>query len=116
MPGPRIEIAELLVLHLVQFGIELDGLAVRIAVENRDVVPRSEPHRPPDDLDVLLPEQIAGGLQMGEILQLESHVVDADGLAGEEVHGVVVGIAAHEDEEVADPVGDAKAQDSRVKL
>src|ERR1700686_2185525 len=33
-----------------------------------------------------------------------------DSRAGEEIHGVMIRIAAHEAEEIADPVRDAKAQ------
>ena len=74
VPRPRIEIAQLLVLHLVELGIDLDHLIVGVAVERRDVVAGPEPHRPPDDRDVLLAEQIAGALQMREIAQLERDV------------------------------------------
>ena len=34
---------------------------------------------------------------------------------GEEIHGVMIRIAAHEAEEIADPVGDAKAEHPLVK-
>src|SRR5262245_63222872 len=47
---------------------------------------------------------------MHEVLELERDVMKLHVRTGEEVHGMMVGIAAHEAEEIADPVGDAKAQ------
>ena len=41
VPGPRIEIAELLVEHLVELGEQLDDLVVRIAVIGVEVVARA---------------------------------------------------------------------------
>src|SRR5581483_10744444 len=38
VPGPRIEITEVLVEHLVELGEQLDDLVVRIAVIGVDVV------------------------------------------------------------------------------
>jgi hypothetical protein len=116
MPGARIEITQLLVLHLVELGVELYHPVVGVAVEGRDVVAGPEPHRPPDDRDFPLPEQVAGVLQMREVLQLEGDVMHVDVLAGDEVHRVVVGVAAHEHEEIADPVGHSKAQHLCIEL
>src|SRR5271166_793395 len=47
---------------------------------------------------------------MDEILELERDVMKLDVRPAEEVHGVMIGIAAHEAEEIADPVGDAKTE------
>ena len=57
VPRPRIEIAELLVEHLVEFGEQLDDLVVRIAVIGVDVVARPVPARAPGELDVLAPRK-----------------------------------------------------------
>src|SRR5579884_3458070 len=51
MPGPRLEIAELLVDHLVELAEELDDLVVRIAVVGGDVVAGAVAQRSPDDRD-----------------------------------------------------------------
>ena len=104
VPGTRLEIAERLVLHLVELGVELDHLVVVIAVVGRDVMARALAQRAPDDRDAPLPEQVAGILDVDEILELERHVMQLDVLALDEVHGVVVRVAAHEHEEIADPV------------
>src|SRR6185437_1157213 len=49
MPRPRVEIAKLLVLHLIELGVELHHPVVVVAVERREIVARSEPDRSPDD-------------------------------------------------------------------
>src|SRR6516164_10830403 len=59
MPGPRLEIAELLVLHLIELAEQFDHLIVRIAVIGGDVVARAVAQRSPDDRNLLLPEQVA---------------------------------------------------------
>src|ERR1700733_4233839 len=75
MPGPRLKIAELFVEHLVELAEEFDDLIVGIAMIGGDIMPRPMPQRPPDDRYLPLPEQVAGILQMDEVLQLERHVV-----------------------------------------
>src|SRR5580692_12397861 len=78
MPGPWLEIAEVLVDHLVELAEEFDHLIVRVAVIGGDVVPGPVAQRAPDDRDLALAEQVAGILQVDEILQLEGHVVHFD--------------------------------------
>src|SRR6476469_7620879 len=65
VPGPRLEIAELLVMHLVEIGEELDRDAVGILVIDRDVVPDQVADRPPEQLDVLAGEEVAGAGDRG---------------------------------------------------
>src|SRR5262252_3950807 len=65
MPRPRLEIAELLVEHQVDVGEELDGDAVGILVIDRDVVPDEVPDRPPEQLEVLAREEVAGAVDLG---------------------------------------------------
>src|SRR5436190_21477537 len=89
VPRPRIEIAELLVQHLVELGEQLDDLVVRIAVIGVDVVAGAVASRSPDQLNVLGAEEVAGALNLRPVLQLEGDVVHADGLAAREVDGVV---------------------------
>src|SRR3569833_2844596 len=93
VPWPRIEVAELLILHLVELGVEFDHPVVVIAMERRDVVARSESHRSPDDREFPFPDQVARSLQVREIPQLERDVVHLDALAADEIHRVMVGIA-----------------------
>src|SRR5580704_3487885 len=100
MPWPRLEIAELFVEHLIELAEKFYDLIIGVAVIGGDVVPRTVAQRSPDDRDFLLPEQIAGILQMDEILQLEGHVVHFAGGAADEIHGVMIGITAHEDKKI----------------
>src|ERR1041384_6124945 len=39
VPWPRLEVAESLVLHLVELGVELDNMTVWVVMVRRDVVP-----------------------------------------------------------------------------
>ena len=116
VPRPRLEVAELLVLHLVELGVELDHVIVGVVVVGRDVVARPVAQRSPDDRDRLLAEQLAGVLDLGEVLHLEGDVMHLRLLAGEEIHRVVVRPAAQEREEVLDPVGHAEAEHLRIEL
>src|SRR3984885_4269800 len=90
MPWPRLEIAEVLVHHLVEFAEEFDHLIVRVAMIGGDVVARTVAQRSPDDRDPALAEQVAGILQVDEIFQLEGHVVHFDIVAADEIHRVMV--------------------------
>src|SRR5262249_1647871 len=116
VPGPRIEIAELLILHLVEFDIELDRVVVRVAVIGRDVVAGAMPHRAPEQLDLLGGEHLAGVLHVRDVLELERNVMQLRARALDEIDGVVIGIAAQEHEPVLDPVGDPETQSLRVEV
>src|SRR3981081_349670 len=74
MPRPRLEITELLVMHLVEIGEELDRDAVGILMIDRDVVPDQVTDRAPEQLDVLASEKIAGtgdiGLDAAVVLEV----------------------------------------------
>ena len=47
VPWPRLEVAEFLVGHSVEFGEELDDLVVALAIIDRNVVAGTVAHRPP---------------------------------------------------------------------
>ena len=85
-------------------------------MERRDVVAGPKPQRSPDHRDFALAQQIAADLQVGEVAQFEGDVMHGDVLGGDEIHCVVVGVAAQEHEEVADPVRHPEAQNLGVKL
>src|SRR4029077_13634742 len=110
VPGARLEIAELLVGPLVELAEELDDLFVLVAMIGGDVVTGPMPQRSPDDRHLFLSHQLARVLQVHEILELKGDVMKFGIGSGEEVHGVMIAVAAHEAEEVADPVGNAKTQ------
>ena len=110
MPWPRVEVAELLVEHLVELGEQLDDLIVRIAVVSVDVVARPVPARPPGELDVLRPEEIAGRLDLRPVFQLERDVMHLGALATDEIDRVMVWAAAHEGKPVLDPIRQPEAK------
>ena len=116
VPGTRIVVAELFILHLIKLGVDLNDLAVRIAMEGRDIMTGAQSHRSPDDLDVFLLKQVAGILDVREVTKLECDVVHRAMRAGDEIDGVVVGIAAHEHEEVVDPVRHPEAECLRIEI
>src|SRR5262249_36937774 len=99
VPRARIEEAKVLVQKLVELGKELDHLSVRIAVIDRDVVSGAVPQRTPDDRYPVERKYVAAVLQMREVAELKREVVHHGALALHEIHGVVVGIAAHEHED-----------------
>ena len=72
--------------------------------------------RSPDELDVVVVQQVTGLLDVVPVVQLVGNVMQPATRAAQKVDGVVVGAAAQEDEEIADPVGDAKSEDVAIPL
>src|SRR5262249_14244252 len=64
VPGPRLEIAEFLVAHDVHLAKKLDTLVVGVAMIGGDVVSDNVPDRPPDQVDAVAGEMVAGTLQL----------------------------------------------------
>jgi hypothetical protein len=93
VPWPRLEIAELLVVHDVEIGEELDRDAVGILVVDRDVVADQVADRTPEQLDVLLAEKIAGAVDLGLVAQLEGEVVNVAVVGLQQVDAVMVAAA-----------------------
>src|SRR5580700_10200263 len=116
MPRPRLEITDVFVEHLVELGEHLNDLIIGIAVIGIDIMPGAVAARAPDDRNVLAAEKIARRLDLRPVLQLERDVVHPRALAANEVDGVVVRTAAHEDEPVLDPVRDAEAENAAVEV
>src|SRR5215211_914276 len=116
MPGTRLEISKLFVEHLIELTEELDHMVVVVAVVGGDIMPGAVAQRSPDDRDLLLPQHLARVLQVREVFELEGDVMQLGAASADEIDGVMVGVAAHEDKEVADPVGHPEAHDAPVKL
>src|SRR6476619_4176915 len=116
MPGARGEKAELLVQHLVELGKELDHVLVGIAVVDRDIVSGAVAQRSPDDRDAVMREHIATLLDRREVAHLEGDMVYLGALAADEVHGVVVRVAAHEHEEIPVPVRHLEAEYALIEI
>ncbi len=116
MPGPRLEIAERFIEHLVELGEHFDDLVVRVAMIGIDIVPGPMASRSPDDRNILAAKEIARTQELRRVLQLEGDVVHMRALALHEIYGVMVGTAAHEHKPVADPVRDAESEHAAVEV
>src|SRR5215813_5524043 len=79
VPGARLEEAELLVLHQVKLGIELDDVVVGVAMKDEEVVTDRVSPRSPDDRPLVLAKGIAGNLEVSPIPQLKRNVVHERG-------------------------------------
>src|SRR5258708_9618461 len=110
VPRARIEIAEFLVLHLIELDVELDELIVGTTVIDRDVVARPVTYRPPVDRHLAQREQFAGVLDVGEVLHLEGDMMHFGLGAADEINRVVIRVAAQEDKVVLDPVRHPETQ------
>src|SRR5580704_16529736 len=109
MPGTRLEIAEALVLHLVEFAIELHDLAVGITMINKDIVADDVAARSPDQMIVVAAEEVARALDFRPVFHFEVDVMHflVRAMRGK-IHRVMVGPASHENEKVASPVRHAE--------
>src|SRR6516165_3434888 len=116
MPWPRLEKAELFVVHLVHLAEELDHHAVGVPVIDRDIVPDDMAERSPGERDLVLGQKIAGALDIGPITQFKRDMMDRGLRVPEKIHGVMIAAATQKCEEVAAPVGDAKAEEIAIEL
>ena len=103
-------------MHAVELAEQLDDLAVGIAVVGEDVVADAVPAGAPDQRIAVARQEIAGGLEVPPVAQLECDVIQPDPLAVDQVDGVVIGPAAQEREEVGHPVGHTEAQHVAIEL
>ena len=85
-------------------------MAIGIVVIDRDVVTGPMPYRPPEDLEFVASEQVAGLMHVRGVAQLERQMVDARLRAACKIHRVMFGAATQEDEIFLDPVGDTEAE------
>src|SRR5262245_3797624 len=96
MPGPRIEVVERVIQHLVELSEHFDDLVIGIAMICVNVVAGAVPARSPDDWNLVQAEEVARRLDVCPVLQLEGNMVHLRSLAAHEVHGVMVWAAAQE--------------------
>src|SRR5262245_37310931 len=116
VPGPRVEIAERLVLHEVHLAEELDPNLIRVALIDRDVVADDVAAGSPNQMNVVLGKPFAGALDLRPILDLERDVMKLRNFIHHEIDGVVIGAAAQKREGVIAPVRHAKAEHVGVEL
>ena len=74
MPGPRIEVAERLVLHLVELGKQLGDQPVWAAMVGEKIMADSVTAWSPKNLEAILTQKIASALYMWPVAQLERRV------------------------------------------
>ena len=116
MPRARVEIAERLILHLIEIRIELDGVTVVVTMKDGNVVPRSEAQWTPDNRKLGSRQHVACVNDVASIAQFKRNVVHARAFAFDKIHRMMIRIAAQENEKVVDPVGDAKTEQSLVEF
>src|SRR5690606_7863586 len=109
MPGSRLVIAEVFVLHQGELDEMVDDVVVDVPMVGRDVVSGTVTKRTPQDWNAFLAENVTGILQMRNVLQLKSNVLHPGRVAAQEIQGVVIRPAAQEYEEILDPVRHPKA-------
>src|ERR1700685_3926460 len=115
VPRPRLEIAELLV-HAVELGEQFGDQAGRTAMIGEEVVADAVTAGPPKKLVAVDGQEIARRLHVAPIAQFERGVEMPVRSGLHQIDGVVVGPAAQEREEVAHPVGFAKAEHVAIEL
>src|SRR5258708_19665 len=116
MPGTRLEIAEALVLHLVEFAIELHDLPVGVTMIDEDIVADDVAARSPDQMIVVAAEEVARALNFRPVLHLEGDVMHflVRAMRGE-VHRGMVGPATHENKKIASPVRHAEPENVLIE-
>ena len=60
MPRPRLEKAELFIVHLIHLAEKFDHHAVGVLVIDRNIVPDDMPQRSPGERDLVFGQKIAG--------------------------------------------------------
>src|SRR5216683_1880263 len=90
VPGARIKIAERFILHLIELGEQLGDQSVRASMISEKVMADAVTARPPQDPEAVPAQEIASGLDMGPITQLERGVEMLVGPGFDEVDGVVI--------------------------
>lgn len=86
VPRTGLEVAKLLVFHLIELDIELHELIVLVPVKDGYVVTRTESQRSPDKRNSSPRQQVAGIFHMREVVQLKCKVMHANDVAPEEIH------------------------------
>src|SRR5271166_2526713 len=116
MPRPRLEKAELFVVHLIHLAKEFDHDAIGALVIDRNIVPDDMPERSPGERDLVLGQEIASALDIGPIAHFKRDMMNRGLRVTEKIHGVMIAAATQKREEVAAPVGDAKTEEIAIEL
>ena len=103
-------------MDLIHLAEELDHHAIRILMIDRNIVPDNMPQRSPGERDLVLGQKIAGAFDIGPVAHFKRDMMDRRLRVTEKIDGVMIAAAAQKGEEVAAPVGDAKAEESAIEL
>jgi hypothetical protein len=101
VPWFWFEIAERLVLHLIEFGKEFRNQPVRASVIGEQVVANAMSTGTPKNLNPAFAQKIAGALNMCPVAQLECRVMMLVRARLHQVDRVVIRSAAKEREEIS---------------
>ena len=93
MPGPRLEIAELFILHLIHLNIDFHYLIGRIAVIYGYVVSRPVSKWARHDWNPALTEYVTGCLDMSHVPQFEGKMTQMKTVTANKVHCMMIGVA-----------------------
>src|SRR5262249_46420123 len=115
VPRPRLEIAEVLV-HAVELGEGLGDEPVRRTVVREQVMADAVAAWSPQQLVAVQAEKIAGLLHVRPVAQLEGGVKMPVRAGLHQIDGVMIGAAAQEREEIAHPIGFAKAEHVAIEF
>src|SRR4029077_19786193 len=100
----------------IELGECLGDQAIRRAMIGKQIVADAMPAGTPEELIAVQAEKIAGLLHMRPVTQLEGGMEVSVGAGLHQINGVMIGAAAQEREEVAHPIGFAKAEHVAVEL
>ncbi len=115
MPWPRIKIAEFLIGYPVELGKQFNDLTGSVAMIRSHVVAWPVTNRTPQNCAGIAREDLARLDEVRGVAKFERQMVHTDRIALQKIDGVMVGIAAHKDKEILDPIGDTESEDVAIK-
>ena len=116
MPGPRIEISQTFIFHLIHFGEDLNSELIWIHMIDRNVMPNVVSTRPPDEREIVPGKMIASSMYLCPISCFKSYVMKPLLLIGDKINCMVVDVAAQESKTVCAPIGHSEAQYLRIEF
>ena len=116
MPRPRLEVAELLVLHQIELAKQFGDETIRAAVIGKQIVADAVAAGPPQCLVTVHAQEIAGLLQLAPVPHFECGVEVTVGAGAHQIDRVMVGAAAQEYEKVGHPIRLSEAEHVDIEL
>ena len=110
MPGPRIEISQALVFHLIHLGEDLNSNAVRVHMIDCNIVTNVVSTWSPNKMEIVPGKVVADAVDLGPVLHFKSYVVEPLLLIGNKIDCMVIDGAAQEGKLVSAPIGDPETK------